>query len=176
MDRDWLASQLATMEALFTDYLASLSTWPQQPLSQQQLIVFIVAALVIIAGLIVVICLVIRVLHQIRAAIRRARIAEMDRLYPGISNYIDNRYTINKCKKDHRDNNWFDIEFPVWEASNRNGSRDRRRPYNGLCWGVCRLFLGEFCITCVNPCDMVFLVGHLRSRGANIPMNQLEYD
>ncbi len=71
-------------------------------------------------------------------------------------------------------NNHYKLEYPHWYYYNKDGTRDCRRKDNGISWGVCRLYLGNYILTCKNPCQMLNYVNVLRQNGVIINKTNLE--
>ena len=64
----------------------------------------------------------------------------------------------------------FSLRFPRWEYGNRDGTRDKRRTYNGIIYVSSELHVSSWRISMPRPWDMVDLVRNLRQKGYSIPL------
>lgn len=95
---------------------------------------------------------------------------------------FENKYGCNLPSYITIDNNdsdntkkYYYLQFPHWFYYNKNGTKDNRRKNNGIAWGVCRLHLENYTLSCKNPFDMVDYVNYLRdNNGIQIDKNSLE--
>lgn len=64
----------------------------------------------------------------------------------------------------------FSLRFPRWEYGNRDGTRDKRRNYNGIIYVNSELYISCWHISIPRPWDMLDLVRELRQKGYSIPL------
>ena len=64
----------------------------------------------------------------------------------------------------------FSLRFPRWEYGNRDGTRDKRRTYNGIIYVNSELYVSFWHICIPRPWDMIDLVRELRQKGYSIPL------
>lgn len=64
----------------------------------------------------------------------------------------------------------FSLRFPRWEYGNRDGTRDKRRNYNGIIYVNSELYVSCWHISIPRPWDMLDLVRELRQKGYSIPL------
>ena len=62
------------------------------------------------------------------------------------------------------------LRFPRWEYGNRDGTRDKRRNYNGIIYVNSELYVSCWHISMPRPWDMLDLVRELREKGYSIPL------
>ncbi len=77
-------------------------------------------------------------------------------------NFIPSSFKIKKNKKGY--DGVYELKYPEWLYSNKNGSRNRVRKNNKLVYYPCNLYYREFEITTKNPIDMLNLVQTFRNR------------
>lgn len=67
-------------------------------------------------------------------------------------NFIPSSFKIKKNKKGY--DGVYELKYPEWLYSNKNGSRNRVRKNNKLVYYPCNLYYREFEITTKNPIDI----------------------
>ena len=81
---------------------------------------------------------------------------------------IDNKFKVRKNRKNLNINK-FELVYPRWTYSNKNGSRNRVRKNNYLVYYYSILYFNEFTIKTKSPVNMIDLVKAIRDKyGDNI--------
>ena len=72
--------------------------------------------------------------------------------------------------------NHFELGFPRWRYSNRDGSRDRRTRDNYIIRNYSYLYLNQYEVATKLPGEMLYLVNQLREKNVVIPLCKEERD
>lgn len=82
-------------------------------------------------------------------------------------------FTIKRTRNEY---NNYNLKYPEWKFSNKNGTKDKRRKNNYICWKKNILQYENFSLITENPYHLVLLVNTLRLKNPQviIQMNQEE--
>lgn len=88
--------------------------------------------------------------------------------------YLDDNIVVKKSKP--KDKNEFDLKFPHWSKSNKDGTKDKRVACNPIKYEESRLYIDDFLVSSKIPSKILDLVKLLREKGKDIELCKQEKD
>lgn len=70
--------------------------------------------------------------------------------------------------------NYFDLQYPTWAYSNKDGTCDKRRKDNAIIYKKSKIFVDGYSIVSKNPIVILEILYYLRIEEVDIEKNQLE--
>lgn len=64
--------------------------------------------------------------------------------------------------------NYFELNYPYWLFSNRDGTKDKRRNGNRVVWQDNFLYIDEYVVKTANPYKLVLIVNEIRDRNKDL--------
>ena len=68
--------------------------------------------------------------------------------------------------------NYFELSYPCWYYSNKDGTQDKRRKGNGIAWVYSFLYLKQYKIKAKNPYTLVLLVNMVRKLNKDVTIEK----